>query len=312
MDIFKMANEIASNMSADERNSIENMDMDKMISHVTKNVFKMMSNLNDESAFPIASGNSGTSGTLSNVTRTKDIHFDLNVDLEDFYTGKKKKLNVKRKTTKQVNGKNVVVDEKIKIVIPIEKGMKDGTKIKFEGQADNIPGYTPGDIIINLIENEHPNFQRDNNNLVYMKSINVYELYDLSFNIAHLDSRIIKITKQKGESLELIESLRKVSGQGMPIHKTEKFGDLYIRFNTIIPKKLSAENMELLKNIFGTQTDSNEPPNDSITEYFLESINDSVDTDSDSAIESVESSESGEESGEESGDSVESVEDEED
>jgi len=46
MDIFKLANEIASNMSNDEKNSMEEMDMDKMISHVTKNVFKMMNGLN--------------------------------------------------------------------------------------------------------------------------------------------------------------------------------------------------------------------------------------------------------------------------
>ena len=37
-----MANQIANSMSADDKNSMENMDMEKMISHVTKNVFKMM------------------------------------------------------------------------------------------------------------------------------------------------------------------------------------------------------------------------------------------------------------------------------
>ena len=47
MDIFKMANQIANSMSEDEKNSIENMDMEKMISHVTKNVFKMMNGMKE-------------------------------------------------------------------------------------------------------------------------------------------------------------------------------------------------------------------------------------------------------------------------
>jgi hypothetical protein len=42
MDIFKLANDIANNISEDDKAAIENMDMEKMISHVTQNVFKMM------------------------------------------------------------------------------------------------------------------------------------------------------------------------------------------------------------------------------------------------------------------------------
>ena len=48
--------------------------------------------------------------------------------------------------------------------------MKDEQQIRFEGEADQIPGYTPGDIIITLIENEHPVFQRDNDNLIIIKN----------------------------------------------------------------------------------------------------------------------------------------------
>ena len=44
--------------------------------------------------------------------------------------------------------------------------MKDEQQIRFEGEADQIPGYIPGDIIITLIENEHPEFQRENDNLI--------------------------------------------------------------------------------------------------------------------------------------------------
>ena len=52
MDIFKMANQLAKNMSDNDKESIESMDMEKMISHVTKNVFKMMGTGEGDGEFP--------------------------------------------------------------------------------------------------------------------------------------------------------------------------------------------------------------------------------------------------------------------
>ena len=249
MDIFKMANQIANNMSAEDKESIENMDMEKMISHVTKNLFKMMNNQPEEA------GNvedDVSEAESENVPKTRDICFDLNVDLEDFYTGKKKKLNVKRKVI--LDGK--VIEEKKKLVIPIEKGMKDEQQIKFEEEADQIPGYKQGDIVINLIENEHPFFQRDGDNLIIIKNVNLYEIYDLTFDIKHLDGRILRINKDPSDALHLNESLRKIPGEGMPKYKIPgEFGDLFIRFNIVIPKSLDPEKLVSLKTIFDDTID---------------------------------------------------------
>jgi DnaJ-class molecular chaperone len=302
MDIFKLANEIASNMSNDEKNSMEEMDMDKMISHVTKNVFKMMNGLNKNQNELIESDDSQSVKYLKENTaysKTKDICFDLNVDLEDFYTGKKKKLNVRRKRITEVNGKQIVTEEKKKLTIVIEKGMKDGTKIKFQGEADHIPGFTPGDVIINLIENEHEYFQRDGDNLVIVKSINLYEVYSLSFQIKHLDSSIIKIIKDSNDSLYLNESIRKVVGKGMPVYKKNNYGDLFVRFNITIPKTLGNSELELVKNIFNKSTIINKyeviESDNNIPEFKLESTGDSV-SDSEVSDVSSESEESEQES----------------
>ena len=184
-----MANQIAQSMSDNDKESLENMDMEKMISHVTQNVFKMMNGSGQEGMPDIMGLMSGMNFSQTPepeiediddtdseclFPKTRDICFDLNVDLEDFYTGKKKKLNVKRKRIIVENGKQKVVEEKKKLVIPIERGMKDEQQIRFEGEADQIPGYSPGDIIITLIENEHPVFERDGNNLIIVKNINLY------------------------------------------------------------------------------------------------------------------------------------------
>ena len=148
MDIFKMATEIANNMSSEDKSSIENMDMESMISHVTKNVFKMMNGNTDipEGSFSSLGDIMGLMGN-SNLTekpsspktssiylpRTRDICFDLNVDLEDFYNGKKKKLNIKRKRIVEIDNKQKVIEEKKKLIISIERGMKDEQQLRFEG-----------------------------------------------------------------------------------------------------------------------------------------------------------------------------------
>jgi DnaJ-class molecular chaperone len=284
MDIFKMANQIANSMTQEDRTAIEGMDMEKMLSHVTQNVFKMMNGTGGAGGGGEGDGLSDfmdkfNLGNLKNAVvkteepesepegvhydqedyilpKTRDIRFDLNVDLEDFYNGKIKKLNIKRKRIIEENGKQKVIEEKKRIIIPIERGMKDEQQIRFEGEADQVPGYKPGDIIITLIENEHPVFQRDNDNLILLKNINIYQLYNYSFNVTHLDKRILVLHKASNDALHLNESLRKITGQGMPVYKTNKHGDLFIRFNLIIPRHIEPEKLKRIKDTFDTEPES--------------------------------------------------------
>ena len=300
MDIFKMASQIANNMSDDDKQAIENMDMEKMISHVTKNVFQMMNNGGGENNLSELLGGLMKSEPKPEIKqetlflpKTRDICFDLNVDLVDFYTSKKKKINIKRKRIIEIDGKQKVVEEKKKIVIPIEKGMKDEQQIRFEGEADQIPGYAPGDIIITLIENEHPIFQRDNDNLILIKNVNLYQIYEYTFDITHLDNRIIRVSKTPNDALHLNDSLRKVIGQGMPMYKqANAFGDLFIRFNVVIPKSLEPGVLRKFKEIFD---DSSEPLAEKVSEtYLLENVSETdleefTDTDSETETDLSES-----------------------
>jgi DnaJ-class molecular chaperone len=279
-----MASDLANNMSSEDKDALQNMDMEQMISHVTKNVFKMMNNV------PQARESSESESENEQdciYPKTKDICFDLNVDLEDFYTGKKKKLNVKRKRIVEVDGKQTVVEEKKKLIIPIEKGMKDEQQIRFEGEADQIPGYKPGDIVITLIENEHPFFQRDGDNLIIIKNINLYQIYTLSFDIKHLDSRVLRIKNDDSDALHLNESLRKITGEGMPVYKGNgDYGDLFIRFNIVIPKSLDKNKLGMLKNVF------NDPVQDSEVVYDSVNENCTLEHVSETDIEYLESDES--------------------
>jgi len=361
MDIFKMANQIAKNMSMDEKGDLDSMDMNEMISHVTKNVLSMMNNGNNmqqtqsgnengapafqfpgmppgfnpasifnsfsqqeqqqEQEQPEQLDNSGNESDFI-YAKTRDICFDLNVDLEDFYTGKKKKLNVKRKRMIEVDGKQTVIEEKKKIIIPIEKGMKDEQQIRFEGEADQLPGYKAGDIIITLIENEHPIFQRDNDNLIIIKNINLYQNYDFTFDIKHLDNMVYRLNNTSLEALHTNDSIRKISGLGMPSYKSSNsYGDLFIRFDLVIPKTLSVQNLEQLKNIFENdqlflENKLNDTFNkklvlENVSDADLEDLGELYSSESDSDSEESESEESDEISLSDESESVESSDNEE-
>jgi DnaJ-class molecular chaperone len=165
------------------------------------------------------------------LKKTKDLHFNLEVSLEDLYIGKKKKLNVKIKKSTE-DGE--IVTEKKKLIVNLEKGMKNGEQIIFKGGADQITDYIPGDIIIKLVELEHSIFERSGDDLIINKSIDVYEVYNNVFYINHLDSSVLKIVNHS----HILNKVKKIKGQGMPIcADANNFGDLYIKFDIKFPSK---------------------------------------------------------------------------
>jgi len=65
---------------------------------------------------------------------------------------------------KNVQEKKIIPEDKT-LEIVIEKGMKNGQTIKFDGESDEKPGILPGDIIFVIQEQPHSIFKRSGNNL---------------------------------------------------------------------------------------------------------------------------------------------------
>lgn len=210
--------------------------------------------------------------------RTKDLHFKLNVDLEDFYKGRTKKLAITRKRIqKDAKGNSKVVEEKKKIAINIEPGMRDDQVIRFNKEADEMPGYETGDIVITLCENPHGYFERDGDNLFVVKKVSLYEALavaagkDVDLKIKHLDGTYIALRPNK-KALHLNDGVRKVRGEGMPLYKKEGRGDLYVRFNLIIPETVPKEHIETLREIFPVYNDNTSVPSDKVRQCQLEEV----------------------------------------
>ena len=265
-NIVNIAKDIAKDLPGAENGEIpKNVDMGQLIGQITQSVSKVMT---PELVQELAGGFTNNNVSKKNKKqvieelqsdseddddtnlinpRTKDLHFTLNVTLEDLYLGKTKKLAVRRK--KIVNGE--LVEEKKKLSINILPGMLDEQVIVFNKEADEKEGHIPGDIIITLSCAEHSIFEREGNNLIIEKEISLYESYKLDGIINTLDNRQLRINTDNIDIFgEELESLRKIKNEGMPILNSENKGDLIIKFKCKMPKSFDDEQLKLLETLF--------------------------------------------------------------
>lgn len=134
--------------------------------------------------------------------------------------------------------------------VHVEKGMKDGDRIMFEGRGDEDHNVPPGDIVIILDEKEHNNFFRKDDNLVMNIDIELVEsLCGFSRVIKTLDDRTLFFNVLPGEVIKHAD-MRVIYGEGMPHRRNpQEKGDLILQFRVAFPDKLSVEARRTLSEI---------------------------------------------------------------
>ena len=137
---------------------------------------------------------------------------------------------------KKCKGKRTVKETKaIEIYIP--RGSMQGDRIVVEGEADQVPGTKPGDIVFVLVEEAHDVLTRIGQDLSAELTITLAEsLCGFSRTVlTHLDGRGIHMTRERGRILRPGDVLR-VSGEGMPHKKGDAKGDLYLIVKVEFPE----------------------------------------------------------------------------
>ncbi|CAE1286007.1 DNAJA2 [Acanthosepion pharaonis] len=132
-------------------------------------------------------------------------------------------------------GRKVVNEDKI-LEVHVDKGMRDGQKILFRGEGDQLPDVDPGDVIIILTQIEHKKFVRNGEDLYYKHTLGLTEaLCGFEMVLKHLDKRQLLIKSEPGEVFR--PGARKViKEEGMPVYRnTFERGDLIIEFNIKFP-----------------------------------------------------------------------------
>eukprot|EP00249_Psilotum_nudum_P014407 c24805_g1_i2 orf=254-1516(-) len=136
----------------------------------------------------------------------------------------------------QCKGEKVVQDKKV-LEVHVEKGMRHGQKITFQGEADEAPDTITGDIVFVLQLKEHPKFKRKGDDLFVEHTLTLTEaLCGFQFVLAHLDGRQLLIKAAPGEIVKPGQ-FKAVNDEGMPIYqKSFMKGRLYIQFAVDFPE----------------------------------------------------------------------------
>jgi len=135
--------------------------------------------------------------------------------------------------------------KKIKVTIP--PGIEDGQILKLTGQGEAAPyGGTAGDLFVNLYIRPHKYLERQEDNLYFDLVISFAQaaLGD-KIEIPTLDGQVklkIPVGLQPGEMIKL-------KGKGMPRLYSRGRGDLIVRVQVSVPKKLSRREKEIIKEL---------------------------------------------------------------
>lgn len=129
---------------------------------------------------------------------------------------------------KKCKGKRTTSEKKV-LEIYIPRGAREGERIVLEGEADQVPDQTPGDIVFTLVEEDHEIFQRAGDDLSAELNISLSEALTGFSRVVlkHLDGRGIHLNHPQGKVLKPGQIL-KIAGEGMPLKKSDLKGDLYL------------------------------------------------------------------------------------
>ncbi|XP_065859220.1 chaperone protein dnaJ A6-like [Euphorbia lathyris] len=136
----------------------------------------------------------------------------------------------------QCKGSKVTQEKKV-LEVHVEKGMQNGQKIIFEGQADEAPDTVTGDIVFVLQLRNHPKFERRHDDLIVEHTLTLTEaLCGFQFSLTHLDGRQLLIKSDPGQVIKP-GHYKAINDEGMPQHNRPFMkGKLYIHFKVEFPE----------------------------------------------------------------------------
>lgn len=131
--------------------------------------------------------------------------------------------------------------------IKIPAGVKSGTKVRAAGAISN--GGAKGDLYLIIKVAPDPRFERRDNDLYTEKKIDLYTaVLGGETEIETPSGKVllkIPAGTQPGQSFRL-------AGKGMPILKQKsKYGNLLVKMNVTLPKKLNAQQKKLFEELRG-------------------------------------------------------------
>lgn len=140
------------------------------------------------------------------------------------------------------NGKN----EYLNVEIPA--GAKDGDTVKYSNLGDNADPRLPrGDLYVKVRVKRDSVWERDGNNIVTTKTIDIFELMTgVIIPVITPDNRKLDLTIPAGTKPGKILSIK---GYGVPDLRTKRRGDAYVQIDCAIPVVKNSQIIEEIRKL---------------------------------------------------------------
>ncbi|MEA1887782.1 MAG: molecular chaperone DnaJ [Bacteroidota bacterium] len=164
--------------------------------------------------------------------------------------------------TKKCNtcfGEGIVKEQEI-IKINIPAGVEKGMQMTVSGKGNAARrGSVPGDLLVMIDEEEHPELHREGKDLIYNLYISVPEaILGTNIEIPTVESKV-KIKIEQGTQPGKILRLR---GKGLPEVNGYGKGDLLVNVNVWIPKKITGEEQKIMEKMINSESFTPKPSKD--------------------------------------------------
>uniref|UniRef100_H3HAB9 J domain-containing protein n=1 Tax=Phytophthora ramorum TaxID=164328 RepID=H3HAB9_PHYRM len=185
----------------------------------------------------IQSGGFGGRDPFGQQRQPQQLKSELEVPLEQLYSGCTKKLKITRKVHDPSS--NQLRDEQQILEIDVKPDWKDGTKVTFEGQGDALPGRPAQDIVFVIKQKPHNKLRRDGDNLLYRAKLSLRDALQGSGALAikTLDGREVPVPLGGvvAPGTQMV-----IAGEGIPLQKRpSQRGNLVVEFDVQFPTKLT-------------------------------------------------------------------------
>ncbi|KAL0335227.1 UNVERIFIED_CONTAM: DnaJsubfamily B member 1 [Sesamum radiatum] len=158
----------------------------------------------------------------------------LECTLEELCHGCIKKIKITRDA---ISSSGLIVQEEEIVKIKVKPGWRKGTTITFEGKGDERPGTLPADVIFSIDEKSHPLFKREGDDLELGVEVPLVQaLTGCSLPVPLLGGGQINLSI---DDIIYPGYEKIIPGQGMPMSKEGKQGDLILKFLVEFPAELS-------------------------------------------------------------------------
>lgn len=133
------------------------------------------------------------------------------------------------------------------VTVKIPAGVREGARVRIKGQGGpGERGGANGDLYLRIRIQPHPFWKREGDNLHCELPISFAEaalgaVVDVPTTDGSVKMRIPAGTQS--------EQTFRLSGRGVPRSKSAKSGDLFVKVNVAVPKNLSAQETELIREL---------------------------------------------------------------